>query len=82
MLQSMKSISRGASRMRAGQGICRRAPRIFIEQGRFSEARAQFVFVFQVSSDKLRARMASLDLRVLKVYNTFNGTKNFESYAF
>ena len=29
---------------------------------------------FQVSSDKLRARVASLDLRGLKVYNIFNGT--------
>ena len=29
---------------------------------------------FQVSSDKLRARVVSLDLRGLKVYNIFNGT--------
>ena len=30
--------------------------------------------MFQVSSDKLKARVASLDLRGLKVYNIFNGT--------
>ena len=29
---------------------------------------------FQVCSDKLRARVAMLDLRRLKVYNIFNGT--------
>ena len=52
----------------------RRAPRFFIGQGRFSEARAQILFVFQVSSDKLRALVAILDLRGLKVYNIFNGT--------
>ena len=44
--------------------ILRRAPRVFIGQGRFSEARAQFSFFFQISSDK----------RGLKVYNIFNGT--------
>ena len=51
----------------------RRAPRVFIGQGRFSKARAQFEF-FQISSDKLRSRRAILDLRGLKVYSIFNGT--------
>ena len=48
-------------------------PRVFIGQGRFFEARAQFLF-FKVSSDKLRARVASLNLRGLKGCNIFNGT--------
>ena len=50
----------------------RRAPRVFIGQGRFSEDRAQFFF--QISSDKLRARVPILDLRGLQVYNIFNDT--------
>ena len=29
---------------------------------------------FQINSDKLRARVAILDLRDLQVYNIFNGT--------
>ena len=46
----------------------RHAPGVFIGQGRFSEARAQFLF-FLKSSDKLRACVAVLDLRGLQVYN-------------
>ena len=53
--------------------VARRALRDFIGQGRFSEARAQFLF-FQVSSDKLRARVAILDFRGFKVYKILNGT--------
>ena len=30
--------------------------------------------IFQISSDKLRGRVAVVDLRGLKVYNIFNGT--------
>ena len=52
----------------------RHATGFFIGQGRFSKARAQFLFFFQISSDKLRALVAILDLRGLKVYNIFNGT--------
>ena len=52
--------------------VARRALRDFIGQGRFSEARAQFLF--QVSSDKLRARVAILDFRGFKVYKILNGT--------
>ena len=48
-------------------------PKVFIRQGRFSEARAQFLF-FQISSNKLKAGVAILDLRRLHVYNIFNGT--------
>ena len=53
----------------------RRAPRIFIGQGRggFPKLRHTFYF-FQISSNKLRARVAILDLRQLKVYIVFNGT--------
>ena len=50
----------------------RRAPRVFIGQGRFSEDRAQFFF--QISSDKIRDRVAILYLRGLKVCNIFYGT--------
>ena len=51
----------------------RRASRVFIGQGRFSEARAQFLF-FQISSNKLRSRVAIPDSRGVKVYSIFNGT--------
>ena len=50
----------------------KRAPRIFIGQGRFSEARAQFLFIFQINSDKIRAHVVILDIRGLKVSNIFN----------
>ena len=52
----------------------RLAPRIFIGQGRFSEARAYFSFFFFMNRDKLRARVAIQDLWGLKFYNVFNGT--------
>ena len=48
-------------------------PKVFIRQGRFSEARAQFLF-FQISSNKLRSRVAIPDSRGVKVYSIFNGT--------
>ena len=56
------------------KSLCRRAPRVFIGQGRFSEARAQFSFFFQIISDKLRARVVILNLRGLKGCNIFNST--------
>ena len=37
--------------------------------------------MFQISSDKLRASVAILDLRGLKFYNIFKST-NFENHAF
>ena len=64
----------------------RRAPRIFIGQGRagqgrFSKAKAHFLF-FQISSNKLRARVAILDLREPKVYNIFKILKFMLSRLF
>ena len=46
---------------------------VLIGQGRFSEGRARILF-FQICSDKLRNRVAMLDLKGLKVYNIFDGT--------
>ena len=54
--------------------IFRRAPKVFIGQGRFSEARAQLSFFFQIISDKLRDHVVILNLRGLKGCNNFNGT--------
>ena len=45
----------------------KRAPRIFIGQGRFSEARAQFLFIFQINSDKIRADVVILEIRGLSL---------------
>ena len=50
----------------AQQSASRRALKKFIGQGRFSEARAQFLF-FQIGSEKLRACVAILDFRGFKV---------------
>ena len=52
----------------------RRVPRVFIGQGSFSEARAQFLFIFQINSDKIRVHVVILEIRGLKVCNIFNGT--------
>ena len=52
--------------------IFRRALRVLIGQERFSEARAQFSFFFQIISDKLRARVVILNLRGLKGCHIFN----------
>ena len=45
-----------------------------IRQGSFPEARAQYLFIFQIKSDKIRAQVVILDLRGLKFCNIFNGT--------
>ena len=73
-----KSATPGGVQVKTRQGQnpdrVRRATRIFIGQGRFSEARAQSLFIFQINSDKIWTHVVILDIRGLKVCNIFNGT--------
>ena len=59
----------------------RRAPTAFIGRGGFLKLGHNFYF-FQICSDKLRARVAILDLRGPKVYNIFKILKFMLSRLF